>query len=150
MTIKTSTGLAAKIAVTGSMRTIFALGLIKCYSGALPADADAAATGSLLWTVSAGGTGTGITFEAAAVGRSLVKTVAETWQGPTTAGTITYFRLVAAADDGTLSTSQARIQGSVGSQADADLYMSNTTVSTDAAVDAKVLSAFSVTLPNPA
>ena len=147
MAIKTSTGLAAHLMVTGSAKAAFDDGFIKVYSGSAPATADAVASGDLLWTVSVDGDGTGITFEATADGRSMVKATAETWQGATTAGTAGYFRLVAAADDGTESTTQPRVQGVVGSTAGADLYMSNTTLTTDAALDAKVLAAFSVTLP---
>jgi hypothetical protein len=145
--LKISTGLAAKLMVTGSAKSLFDGGLIKVYGGTVAADADAAATGTLLWTISVGGTGTGITFESAAVGRSMVKKTSETWQGATTAGTATYYRLVASGDDGTLSTTQARVQGTVGNQADADFYMSNPTLSTNAAVDAKVLPGFMLTMP---
>lgn len=147
MAIKSSTGLAAHLMVTGSAKGAFDAGFIKVYSGAEPATADAEVTGDLLWTISKDGDGTGLTFDAAAVGRAMVKTVAHTWGGATTAGTAGYWRLVAAADDGTLSTSAPRLQGSCGSTAGADLYMSSTTLTTDAALLAKTLSAFSVELP---
>lgn len=147
MAIKSSTGLAAHLMVTGSAKEAFDSGFIKVYSGTEPATADAAATGDLLWTISVDGDGTGLTFDAAAVGRAMVKPTAATWGGPTTAGTAGYWRLVAAADDGTLSTSAPRLQGTCGSTAGADLYMSSTTLTTDAALLAKTLSAFSVALP---
>lgn len=147
MAIKSSTGLAAHLMVTGSAKAAFDAGFIKVYSGAEPATADAEVTGDLLWTISKDGDGTGLTFDAAAVGRAMVKTPADTWGGATTAGTAGYWRLVAAADDGTLSTSAPRLQGTCGSTAGADLYMSSTTLSTDAALLAKTLSAFSVALP---
>ena len=147
MAIKSSTGLAAHLMVTGSAKEAFDDGFIKVYSGAEPATADAEATGDLLWTISVDGDGTGLTFDAAAVGRAMVKPTAATWGGATTTGTAGYWRLVAAADDGTLSTSAPRLQGTCGSTAGADLYMSSTTLTTDAALLAKTLSAFSVALP---
>jgi hypothetical protein len=148
MAIKTSTGLAAHLAVTGSLKEAFDLGFIKVYSGAAPDTADDEETGDLLWMISKDGDGvTGLTFAAAAVDRALVKTEAHTWGGATTAGTAGYWRLVTAADTGEDSPTEARIQGTCGSTAGADLYMSNTTLSTDAEPLAKTLAAFSVALP---
>lgn len=147
MAIQTSDGLAAYLMVTGSAKEAFDGGFIKVYSGTPPANANALATGTLLWTISVAGDGTGITFEDAAVGRALVKETTEAWSGATTAGTATYWRLVTAADDGTLSTSQPRIQGTCGMTAGADMYMSNTTLTTNTDLDAKVLASFSVSLP---
>lgn len=147
MAIKTSTGLAAHLAVTGSMKEAFDLGFIKVYSGTEPATADAAVTGSLLWTISVDGDGTGLTFDATAVDRAMVKPTAAIWGGATTAGTAGYWRLSDASDAGTLSTTEPRIQGTCGSTAGADLYMSNTTLSTDTDLLAKTLAAFSVALP---
>lgn len=147
MAIQSSTGLAAHLMVTGSAKGALDGGFIKVYSGSAPATADAAATGDLLWTISVDGDGTGLTIDAVAVGRAMVKPTAAIWGGATTAGTAGYWRLVAAADDGTLSTSAPRLQGTCGSTAGADLYMSSTTLTTDAALLAKTLSAFSVALP---
>lgn len=147
MAIKTSTGLAAHLMVSGAARAAFEGGFIRVYSGAVPETADAPVTGDLLWEISTGGDGTGLSFETAAVGRAMVKKASDTWQGPTSAGTATYWRLVGAADDGLESATQPRIQGTCGNTAGADLYMSNTTLSANAALDAKVLAAFSVALP---
>lgn len=148
--IKTSTGLAAYLAVTGSMKDAFDGGSIKVFSGAAPDDADAAETGTLLWEIKkddgAGGV-EGLAFQATAEGRALVKPPADTWGGATDAGTAGYFRLVGSTDDGTESTSQPRIQGEVGSVAGSDLYMSTTTLVEDTDVLAKTLAAFSVALP---
>ena len=114
MTIKISTGLRNKILDTGSFKTLFALGFIDIYTGAEPATADAAATGTLLCRVSNNSTGTGINFAASASGGVIAKDAGETWSGVNAAsGTAAYFRLVAAGDDATLSTTQARVQGSV-------------------------------------
>lgn len=149
-TIKTSTGMAAELMVTGSLKATFDGGHIEVCDGSPPATADAARTGTVLWTIKAddgAGGVTGLTFDATADGRSAIKPSATTWGGATTAGTAGYWRLVKAADDGTSSTTQARIQGVCGSTAGSDLYMSNTTLTDDAAVLAKTLAAFSVTLP---
>ena len=59
--------------------------------------------------------GTGITWEAAASSGTLPKKVGETWSGVNGASaTITHFRVVAAGDTGALSTTEARVQGTVG------------------------------------
>lgn len=114
MTLKASTGLRTKLLDTGSLKSIFAAGFIKIYSGAAPADADAAVTGTLLCTVSINSTGTGINFASAASAGTLAKASGEVWSGANVAsGTAGYFRHVAAGDDGTLSTTQARLQGAV-------------------------------------
>ncbi len=147
MAIMSSTGTSVHLMVTGSAKEAFDLGFIKVYSGAAPASADAAATGTLLWTISVSGDGTGLTFDATTVDRAMVKPTAATWGGATTAGTAGYWRLVAAGDTGVLSTTEKRLQGTCGSTAGADLYMSNTTLTTDAALLAKTLAAFSVVLP---
>lgn len=113
MTAKFSTGLRNKMLDTNSLKTIFNLGFIKIYSGAPPADADAAVTGTLLCTISNNSTGTGTTLGTAASG-VISKNGAETWSGTNAAnGTAGYFRHVAAGDTGALSTTEARIQGVV-------------------------------------
>ena len=146
--IKSSTGLAAYLMVTGSAKDAFDGGLVKVYSGAAPATADTAVSGTLLWTVSVDGDGTGVTFSSSASGRSMVKEPTETWQGAIAAtGTAGYWRLVATGDDGTLSTTAPRIQGTCGDTADADMYMTNPSLVENSDLDAKVLAAFSVALP---
>ena len=72
--IKTSTGLAANMMVTGSFVSTMNLCKIKIFGGTVAADADAAETGTLLVTITNAGTATGLTWEAAAVGRAAVKT----------------------------------------------------------------------------
>ena len=52
MALKKSTGLAKYLLGTGNVKKCFTGGLIKVYSGAAPATADAAVTGSLLYTIS--------------------------------------------------------------------------------------------------
>ena len=145
--IKTSTGLAAKMMVTDSFVGIMDLCKIKVFGGTVAADADAAETGTLLVTITNNGTATGLTWEAAATGRAAVKKTSETWAGTAVAGTATpatYFRIVSATDTGALSTTEARVQGSVGNAAGVDLFLTNPNITTS---DVKTLAAFSVTLP---
>jgi hypothetical protein len=114
MTMKLSTGLRNKMLDTGSLKSIFAAGFIKIYSGSAPADADAAVTGTLLCTISISSGGTGINFAASAASGVLQKNGSEVWSGVNAAtGTAGYFRHVAAGDTGASSTTEARIQGSV-------------------------------------
>jgi len=147
MPVKTSTGLAAHLAVTGSLKSAFDGGLIRVYDGSPPASADDAVVGNLLWTISVNGDGTGLTFDTTPVGRAMVKPDAATWGGATTAGTPTYYRLVASGDTGASSTTQKRVQGTVGAVAGVDLYMTNPTLVTNASLLAKVLIGYSLTLP---
>lgn len=116
MTLKISTGLRNAVLVTGSLRSRVNGKIIRIYGGSVPATANAALGGAtLLCTVSVGGTGTGVTFEATPVDGALVKTAAETWSGTNVAtGTATFWRLVDTGDDGTLSTSAERVQGTFG------------------------------------
>lgn len=122
--MKISTGLRNHLLVTGSLKSALDGGFIKIYSGAEPASADDAATGTLLCTVSVNSTGTGINFETAAASGVLTKETTEVWSGVNAAsGTAGYFRHVASGDDGTSSTTQKRIQGSI-AVAGADLNLS--------------------------
>ena len=143
MTIKTSTGLRNKMLDTGSAKTILALGFVKIYSGAVPADADAALGAAvLLTTISNNATATGLTMAAAASGGILSKTVAEVWSGVNAAsGAASFYRHTAVGDDGLLSTTQARVQGTVAT-AGADMNISSTALTAAAtqAVDFYTLS----------
>lgn len=146
MTLKASTALRNKLLDTNPFRTIFNLGFIKIYDGPVPASADAAldAANHLLDTISNNGGGTGLTFASAASGGAITKTLAETWSGVAIAsGTATFYRLVTPTDTGALSTTEARLQGSVGTSG-ADLNMTTVSLnsSTSYAVDA-----YSVALP---
>jgi hypothetical protein len=123
MTIKASTGLRNKLLDTNPLKTIFNLGFIKIYNGTAPASADDATAGTLILTISNNSTGTGVTFETAAVAGAIAKKTSETWSGVASATlTANYFRLVAAGDTGASSTTEARLQGSI-AQAGADLNM---------------------------
>ena len=144
MTLKASTGLRNKLMDTGSMKSIFAASFLKIYSGAVPADADAAVTGTLLCTISIASGGTGVNFATSAVSGVLSKLGSETWSGVNAAtGTATYYRHVAAGDDGTLSTTQARIQGSVATVG-GDMNLASTALTSGAT---QTVDYYSVTVP---
>jgi hypothetical protein len=145
MATQSSTGLADYLLVTGSLKSALDGGFIKVYSGTPPTTADDAVTGTLVWTISLGGAGTGLTWSPTTVSRALVKPTAATWSGPTAAGTATYFRVVGSADTGASSTTQPRVQGNVGMVAgsDTDMYVADTAF----VVGTKSLSAFSLALP---
>lgn len=114
MTFKISTGARNVMLLTSPLKTQLAAGFIKIYSGAVPADADAAVTGTLLVTISNNSTGTGINLDTTAVGGVILKLASETWSGTVaTGGTASYYRHVGSADSGVLSTTQPRLQGDV-------------------------------------
>lgn len=115
MAIKTSTGLRNAMLATGSAKAALDGGRINIYAGAAPASADDAIGGAtLLCAITLNSTGTGIMFDTAAVNGVLAKKPSETWSGAIAAtGTAAWYRHVAAADDGTLSTTAPRLQGTV-------------------------------------
>ena len=144
MTIKISTGLRDDMLDTGSLKTIFNLGSIKIYSGAAPASANDAVSGTLLCTITNNGGGTGITFAASASSGAISKNGSETWKGTNAAsGTAGYFRLVGASDDGTSSTTQPRIQGTIGTAGE-DMNLSSVSLTSGAE---QTIDYFSVALP---
>lgn len=132
MTTRLSTGLRTALAGTGGgFSTIFANGIIEIYSGAQPANADAAVTGTLLGTVTkASGAFTpgvatnGLTWAAAASGVAGKSTDVWSFNG-IAAGTAGWYRLKGnGVDAGGISTTLARMDGSVGTSG-ADLNLSN-------------------------
>lgn len=145
MAFKASTGLRTKMLDTNPMKTIFAAGFIKIYAGTVPATADdSIGAATLLCTVSINSTGTGINFDTTASSGTLAKAPAEVWSGVNAAtGTATFYRHVAVGDDGTLSTTQPRIQGTVGTSG-AELNLSSTALTSGAT---QTIDYYSVTLP---
>lgn len=124
---KMSTGTCNKLLDTNPLKTIFNLGFIKIYAGTVPATADASiGSATLLCTVSNASTATGLTFDTSATGGVIAKNTGEVWSGVNVAdGVATFYRLVAAGDDGTTSTTQARVQGTVGTGG-TDMVVGNT------------------------
>lgn len=142
-TLKVSTGLRNQLLDSGNLKAALAGGLLLIYGGAEPVSADDAATGTLLCTISAGGTGAGLNLGAAA-GGSIPKAPAQTWSGINVAsGTATHFRYVAAGDTGIASTTALRLQGNVGTE-DAALLLSAVNLVNGAP---QVIDAVTLTLP---
>jgi hypothetical protein len=125
----------------GSIKDIFKDGVLRFYSGTQPANADAAATGTLLLTVtvasgafSAGAVTNGIEFGAAAAG--MISKNTDVWSGVALdTGTVGWWRLYAnATDAGGASSVLPRIDGSVSEEglggdiefADTDVVTSST------------------------
>lgn len=125
MTVKSSTGLRNHVLAVGSVKDALDGSVIKLYGGAIPADADAAESGTLLATISVNSTGTPVTFNATAESGVLAKNSGEVWAGAVTlGGPCTHYRIVKPADTGASSTTDIRAQGTVG-LIGADLNVSN-------------------------
>lgn len=146
MAFQVSTALRNHMLDTGSFKNAMDLGFLKIYAGAIPADADAAlGAATLLCTLSVDGLGTGLTWEAAAISGVISKTTAEAWQGSNVAsGTASFFRFVQPADTGGASTTELRIQGSVG-LVGAELNLSSVTLTVSAV---QSVNHFNVALPS--
>lgn len=145
MALKSSTGLRKNLLDTGSLKATMALGFIKIYAGTVPTTADdAIGSATLLTTISVNSTGTGVSFDTAAAGGTLSKAPGEVWSGVNAAGgTATFYRHVAVGDTGALSTTEARIQGTVGTSG-AELNLSAVTLTNGAT---QTVDYYSVTLP---
>lgn len=113
---KLSTGLRDHLLTTGDFQSGVDGGVIKIYSGVAPTTADAALSGNtLLCTISNNAAGTGVTMAATAASGVLGKNSAEIWRGLiVTSGTASFYRFAAITDDGLLSTTAKRVQGTVG------------------------------------
>lgn len=147
MTIRLSTGIRNKMldgGASGGIKGAFNLGFVAILTGAQPVGADSAATGTTLGIISVDGGGTGITFDAAAAG-VISKAAAETWRFTgLTEGTAGWFRLYAAGDTITNSSSSAaRIDGSIGTSG-ADLNLSNLAIT---AGQVNTADSFTITMP---
>lgn len=123
--MKASTGLRNGMLDTNDLKTILALGQIEIYRGTVPADADAAIVpGDLLVTITEISGATGLSFAASAVDGVISKD-ATVWSGVVAiTDTATFYRHVGAADTGVLSTTEPRIQGTIG-LAGADLNLTD-------------------------
>ena len=145
-----STGLADHLAAGGSLKAALDGGRIRVFSspGAIPATADDATVGTALWTITQNGDGTGLTVESVAGGRGIKKPVADVWGGPTTAGTPAYWRFEESSDDGSLSTTFKRMQGTAGTlPTDTFLVDTSAPFVTDTALLARTLKQFFFSWP---
>lgn len=147
MSVKASTGLRNKLLDTSPLKTIFNLGYLLLYAGPVPDSADDAIVGgthTLLCDVRNNNTTTGITFASTASGGAITKNLSETWsRAAGNTGTATFYRLVTSSDTGAASTSEARVQGTIGTSG-ADLNLTTTSL-----VSATIytIDSFSLSLP---
>ena len=133
MTVRLSTALRTNLAGSTGFAATFANGIIEVRTGTQPATADAAATGTLLGTITLNsgaftpGTSTnGLTFASASAG-AVSKSGVWSFNG-IAAGTAGYFRLKGnALDNDALSTTLPRLDGSIATSG-ADLNLSNVTI----------------------
>jgi len=133
MALSFSTGLKNDILLTNGVRAAFSLGTIKIYeSTATPVNADAAlgtVTELVEYTVGGDGT-TGLTLENAAANGIINKEPTETWQGTAAAtGTALFWRFEKTGDTGLASTTDKRIQGTIGGSG-SDIFVASTTFTT--------------------
>lgn len=146
MALKASTGLRNKLLDTNPLKTIFNLGFLEIYAGTIPADADQSIGGAtLLVRISNNNTTTGLTFASTASAGAITKNLGETWsKAAAGTGTATFWRFVAAGDTGALSTTEARIQGTIG-LAGADLNVSSLSYT---ATTVYTIDSFALSLPS--
>lgn len=135
MTVRLSTGLRNKMndgGASGGIKGALNLGFINIYSGPQPLTADAAATGTLLGTVSVNAGGTGLTFDPSVAG-TISKAAAETWKFlGLAAGTAGWFRFYpAGGNPANTSSTEARLDGSCGSSG-ADMNLTNIAITVGA------------------
>jgi hypothetical protein len=114
--MKLSTGLRDYLLTTGNFKSGVDGGAIFIYDGAEPATADAALSGNtLLCIISNNAAGTGITMATSSTSGVLGKNPSEVWRGLIVAnGTASFYRFQGLTDDGTMSTTNNRLQGTVG------------------------------------
>ena len=135
--IRLSTALRNNLCGSTGFAATFANGIIEVRTGTQPATADAAATGTLLGTVTLAsgaftpGTATnGLTFAAASAG-SVSKSGTWSFNG-VAAGTAGWFRLKGnALDNDLLSTTLPRLDGSI-AVSGADMNLSNISIAVSA------------------
>lgn len=137
MALKFSTGFKNKLLdgtagppAGGALKDMFDDGVIEIFSGTPPASPDDAITGTLIVTYTDNGAaeaaGTGLDLAASASGGAISKASAQTWKGNAVASlTGTHFRYRQQGDINDASTTDIRIQGTVGG-AGADLFVSST------------------------
>lgn len=133
MAIKLSTGLRDHLLTQGRMLDFLEGGLLRIYSGTVPAEADAStSSNTLLCEISLNGTGSGLTWEPTSSDGMLSKAVSDVWSGMNAAsGVASFFRYVRNDDTGGSSATETRIQGTVGVFG-ADMNLSNTTLTVGA------------------
>ncbi|MEX2600442.1 MAG: hypothetical protein WD355_02260 [Balneolaceae bacterium] len=144
MAIRLSTGARNAMLDATGLAAGLEVAQINIYTGSQPTDADTAASGTLLASITVDGGATGVTFDAAASG-VLSKAAAETWQGTAAAsGTAGWFRLFLKTDSPSgASTTLVRVDGSV-AVSGGDLNISNTSITSGAV---QTITEFDITMP---
>jgi len=128
--MKASTGLRNYMLDNASFKDALDDGVMRLYAGTVPATADASVgAATLLCEITDNdqglGAGQGIDFETNAVDGVLTKETSQIWSGTNVdSGTATFFRVETQADDGSMSTTNPRVQGTI-STAGADLNLSD-------------------------
>ncbi len=114
MTTFVSSGLQKALLNDGGFKETMDTAEFRLYAGLVPDSADASiGAATLLCTVKNGASG--VTFDATTTPGTLLKPAGETWGGTNAAsGTPSFYRLVKSADTGAASTTDTRVQGSVG------------------------------------
>lgn len=145
MAIQISSGLRDHLMISGSFKSGLDGGVLKIFAGAMPSTADADSSAlTVLCTISLDATGTGITWASTVTAGILAKNASEIWRGLITAtGTASFFRWMAIGDTGALSTTNKRVQGTVG-LAGADLNFSSVNFVSG---NYKVIASLNVALP---
>ena len=145
-------GTVVAVAKGGSLKDVFKDGVIKIYSSSQPDEADDAATGTLLGTVTvssgafvAGAFDNGLEFENDPLSGEIEKSASEVWSFSAVAGGIAgYFVLCGnAADAMAESTLLPRITGTIGTSG-ADLITGTTTIVSGRTY---TIDSFKITLP---
>lgn len=119
-----SSGLRAALLKTNGFKEAMDGSEFRLYSGTIPASPDdSIGSATLLVTIKNGASG--VTFDDTVPG-ILSKPAAETWSGTNAAGgNCSFYRLVASADTGAASSTDKRVQGTVG-VVGADLNLDDT------------------------
>lgn len=125
MAVKSSTGLRDGALGDSSVKALLDEGFIDIYAGAVPGSADNDVTGhTKLCRISIDGSGDGLLMDDPS-GGIMSKVPADVWKGTNLAtGTASFYRHVGPSDTGVLSTTQPRLQGTVG-VAGADLNLAS-------------------------
>lgn len=116
MAFLVSTALRNALLATAGLDDSLNGGVIRMYTGTVPATADASiGTATLKCTISLNDTGVGINFEATPVSGVLAKSSSEVWLGTVVAaGDYSFYRFSSLTDDGSESTTEKRLQGTIG------------------------------------
>ena len=135
MAFRLSTGLRNAMLGSTGFKGALDGGVIKIFSGSIPADGDTdEGTGTLLLEVTVGAAvlpGGGLVLASAADG-SITKVLVAVWQGVAVAtGTAAWFRFYDSAETTGASTTAVRLDGTVGTGS-ADLIISSTSIVTGA------------------